>query len=76
MGQEKDDVTVAMVVGLYIGSAYFFTSSTSFANPAITIARSLTDTFTGIHPLNIFGFMVSQIIGCLLATILYKKITK
>lgn len=76
MGQEKDDATVAMVVGLYIGSAYFFTSSTSFANPAITIARSLTDTFTGIHPLNIFGFIISQIFGCLLATMLYKKITK
>jgi Glycerol uptake facilitator and related permeases (Major Intrinsic Protein Family) len=74
MSQDKDDVIVAVLVGLYIGSAYFFTSSTSFANPAITIARSLTDTFTGINPSNIFGFISSQIIGALLATILYKKV--
>ena len=74
MSQYKDDVIVAVLVGLYIGSAYFFTSSTSFANPAITIARSLTDTFTGINPSNIFGFISSQIIGAFLATILYKKV--
>ena len=74
MSQDKDDVIVAVLVGLYIGSAYFFTSSTSFANPAITIARSLTDTFTGINPSNIFGFISSQIIGAFLATILYKKV--
>ena len=73
MSQDKDDVIVAVLVGLYIGSAYFFTSSTSFANPAITIARSLTDTFTGINPSNIFGFISSQIIGAFLATTLYKK---
>ena len=74
MSQDKDDVIVAVLVGLYIGSAYLFTSSTSFANPAITIARSLTDTFTGINPSNIFGFISSQIIGAFLATILYKKV--
>ena len=73
MSQDKDDVIVAVLVGLYIGSAYFFTSSTSFANPAITIARSLSDTFTGINPSNIFGFILSQIIGAFLATVLYKK---
>ena len=73
MSQDKDDVIVAVLVGLYIGSAYFFTSSTSFANPAITIARSLTDTFTGINPSNILGFILSQIIGAFLATVLYKK---
>ena len=73
MSQDKDDVIVAVLVGLYIGSAYLFTSSTSFANPAITIARSLTDTFTGINPSNIFGFISSQIIGAFLATTLYKK---
>ena len=73
MSQDKDDVIVAVLVGLYIGSAYFFTSSTSFANPAMTISRSLTDPFTGMNPSNIFGFILSQIIGAFLATTLYKK---
>ena len=69
----KDDLTVGVLIGLYIGSAYFFTSSTSFANPAITIARSLTDTFTGIHPSNIATFMLAQFIGSYLATKTYIK---
>ena len=54
-------------VALYITAAYWFTSSTSFANPAITIARSLSDTFAGIAPVSVPGFMVSQIAGALIA---------
>jgi glycerol uptake facilitator-like aquaporin len=54
---------VAMAVGLYITSAYWFTASTSFANPAVTIARALTDTFAGIAPANVVGFIVAQVIG-------------
>ena len=50
-------------VGAYIGSAYFFTSSTSFANPAVTIARTLSDTFTGIKPSSAPMFVLMQLVG-------------
>ncbi|MEI6441157.1 MAG: MIP/aquaporin family protein [Alphaproteobacteria bacterium] len=53
----------ALMVGLYITSAYWFTASTSFANPAVTIARSLSDTFAGIAPSSAPGFIVAQLIG-------------
>ena len=55
---------VATAVGCYIAAAYWFTSSTSFANPAVTLARSLTDTFTGIAPTNVVGFIAAQIVAC------------
>jgi glycerol uptake facilitator-like aquaporin len=55
------------MVAAWIGAAYWFTSSTSFANPAITIARSLTNTFTGIAPANVPGFIVAQLLGALAA---------
>jgi glycerol uptake facilitator-like aquaporin len=54
-------------VGLYITSAYWFTSSTSFANPAVTIARSLSDTFTGIAPADVLPFVVAQSAGMIAA---------
>jgi glycerol uptake facilitator-like aquaporin len=54
---------VPYVVGLYITSAYWFTASTSFANPAVTIARSLSDTFAGIAPSGVALFIVAQLIG-------------
>ena len=50
-------------VGAYIGGAYFFTSSTSFANPAVTLARTLSDTFAGIEPASVPAFVVSQLAG-------------
>jgi glycerol uptake facilitator-like aquaporin len=62
---------VALAVGAYITSAYWFTSSTSFANPAVTIARSLTDTFSGIRPTDVPLFLVAQIIGATAATLLF-----
>ena len=58
---------VAPAVGLYITSAYWFTSSTSFANPAVTIGRTFTDTFTGIDPGNVLFFITAQFIGAFLA---------
>ena len=58
---------VAPAVGLYITSAYWFTSSTSFANPAVTIGRMFTDTFTGIDPSNVIFFITSQLIGAYIA---------
>jgi glycerol uptake facilitator-like aquaporin len=60
---------VPYAVGLYITSAYWFTASTSFANPAVTIARSLSDTFAGIAPAGVFGFIVAQLLGTAVAII-------
>lgn len=61
-----------VVIAGWIGSAYLFTSSTSFANPAVTLARGFTDTFSGIAPSSIAGFVVAQLIGALLGTLLGK----
>lgn len=58
---------VATAVGLYITSAYWFTSSTSFANPAVTIARSISDTFAGIAPRDVPIFILAQLLGALAA---------
>jgi glycerol uptake facilitator-like aquaporin len=58
---------VAYAVGGYIAAAYWFTSSTSFANPALTVARSLTDTFAGIRPSSVPPFVVMQLIGAVVA---------
>ena len=60
---------VPYAVGLFITAGYWFTSSTSFANPAVTIARSLTDTFSGIMPAAVPGFILAQIIGAVIATL-------
>ncbi len=61
---------VAWLVGLYITAAYWFTSSTSFANPAVAIARSLSDTFSGIRPLDLPAFVLAQCVGAIVATAL------
>ena len=61
-------------VGLYIASAYWFTASTSFANPAVTIARSLSDTFAGIAPGDVPPFIVAQFVGALVAIVLARWI--
>jgi len=60
---------VSYMVGLYITAAYWFTASTSFANPAVTIARSLTDTFSGIYPPHTPGFILAQLVGAVVATL-------
>ena len=57
-----------MAVGLYITAAYWFTSSTSFANPAVTIARSLSNTFAGIAPADVAAFIAVQLVAAVLAT--------
>jgi glycerol uptake facilitator-like aquaporin len=70
---------VPAAVGAYIGAAYFFTSSTSFANPAITVGRMFSDTFAGIAPSSVPGFVVAQLVGGVVAIgvirILYPEIT-
>jgi len=63
----RTPAAVPYAVGLYITSAYWFTASTSFANPAVTIARSLSDTFAGIAPQGVPAFIAAQIAGALLA---------
>jgi glycerol uptake facilitator-like aquaporin len=62
------------MVAAWIGAAYWFTASTSFANPAITIARSLTDTFAGIRPLDVPGFVAGQLVGAVLALLVARSL--
>ena len=63
---------VPFVVGAYITAAYWFTSSTSFANPAVTLARSLSDTFAGIRPGDVPAFAIAQFAGGIAATVLFR----
>jgi glycerol uptake facilitator-like aquaporin len=62
--------SVAWLVGLYITAAYWFTASTSFANPAVAIARSLTNTFAGIRPVDLPGFIIAELCGAIVALLL------
>jgi glycerol uptake facilitator-like aquaporin len=62
---------IAYAVGLYISAAYWFTSSTSFANPAVTVARSLSDTFAGIDPGSVPAFVIAQLIGAATALLFF-----
>jgi glycerol uptake facilitator-like aquaporin len=64
-GIRFDRKAVPWLVGLYITAAYWFTASTSFANPAVAVARSLTDTFSGIRPVDLPGFIIAELIGAL-----------
>ena len=63
--------TTPFAVAAYITAAYWFTSSTSFANPAVTLARSMSDTFAGIRPVDAPGFIVAQLVGAACATVLF-----
>lgn len=63
---------VPFAVGAYITAGYWFTSSTSFANPAVTLARAASDTFTGIRPADAPGFIVAQLTGAMAATLLFR----
>ena len=67
---------IALIVASYIGAAYWFTSSTSFANLAGTIGRMFSDSFAGISPENVFSFGLAQIIGSIIAFIVYKYFFK
>jgi glycerol uptake facilitator-like aquaporin len=62
--------SVPWLVGLYITAAYWFTSSTSFANPAVALARSLTNTFSGIRPVDLPGFVAAELAGAVVALML------
>ena len=71
--QEK---LIAIAVAAWIGSAYFFTSSTSFANPAVTIGRIFSDTFAGIQPGSVIPFIIAQLVGAALGVVVVKALTK
>lgn len=70
-GLRFNAVAIPWLVGLYITAAYWFTASTSFANPAVAIARSFTNTFSGIRPLDLPAFIVAQLIGAALAVAIF-----
>ena len=69
-GIRFERASVPWLVGLYITAAYWFTSSTSFANPAVAIARSMTNTFAGIRPVDLPGFVIAELGGALAAMLL------
>lgn len=69
-GLKFNRTAIPWLVGLYITAAYWFTSSTSFANPAVAIARSLTNTFSGIRPIDLPGFIVAELCGAVVALLL------
>ncbi|HEX4183746.1 MAG TPA: MIP/aquaporin family protein [Caulobacteraceae bacterium] len=71
----RSDAT-PMIVGLYITSAYWFTASTSFANPAVTIARSMSNTFAGIAPTSAPTFIIAQLVGAVTASVLFGWLLK
>lgn len=68
----RQAATTPFAVGAYITAAYWFTASTSFANPAVTIARAFTNTFAGIRPIDVPAFVVAQALGGTLATVLFR----
>lgn len=68
----KNPSVAPFAVGAYIAGAYWFTSSTSFANPAVTLARAASDTFAGIRPADVTGFVAAQFIGAIAATALFQ----
>lgn len=71
----RRSAAVALAVAAYITAAYWFTASTSFANPAVTLARSASDTFAGIRPIDAPGFIAAQLVGAIVATILFRWLT-
>ena len=73
LSKQKPEM-VAAAVGLYVGSAYWFTSSTSFSNPAVTIARTLSNTFTGIVPSDVIPFILAQLTGTFIVYLIYKYV--
>ena len=76
LGTGKRAAVVPLTVAAYITAAYWFTSSTSFANPAVTIARCLTDTFSGIAPADVPAFILAQLLGAMTASLLFRWLGK
>jgi glycerol uptake facilitator-like aquaporin len=76
LGSKFHSKLVPIMVAAYITAAYWFTSSTSFANPAVTIARSLSDTFAGIRPTDILPFIIAQMLGAIAAALIFDWLIK
>ena len=74
--RENDETSVALSVAFYIMAGYWFTPSTSFANPAVLIGRVFTDTFTGIAPSSFLFFLLGQLLGALFSLLIYKSLKK
>ena len=74
LGMRHRPAAVPALVASYIFAAYWFTASTSFANPAVTLARSLTRTFAGIRPVDVAGFVLAQVVGALVAVLVAAKL--
>lgn len=74
--KQRNSAIVAAAVAAFIAAAYWFTSSTSFANPAVTLARALTPTFTGIVPTDVPPFIGAQCVGALIAVIFVQYVTR
>ena len=74
--RENDETSVALSVAFYIMAGYWFTPSTSFANPAVLIGRVFTDTFTGIAPSSFLFFLLGQLLGALFSLLIYKGLKK
>ena len=72
----SQDKLIPVAVAAWIGSAYLFTSSTSFANPAVTIGRVFSDTFAGINPASVLPFIIAQLVGAMLGVALVKGVTR
>jgi glycerol uptake facilitator-like aquaporin len=72
----KNDTHIALAVAAWIGSAYLFTSSTSFANPAVTVGRIFSDTFAGIEPGSVAPFVLAQLIGAAIGVLLAKPLVR
>ena len=75
-GLRFDEKAIPWLTGLYITAAYWFTASTSFANPAVALARSLTNTFSGIRPLDLPGFVLAEFLGALCALALMNRLLR
>ena len=71
---QKHETKIPVLVSAYISAAYFFTSSTSFANPAVTVARTLSDSFAGIAPASVLPFIAAQVIGAVLGLLLSQSL--
>ena len=74
--RENDESSIAIAVALFITAGYWFTSSTSFANPMVTTARIFTDTFTGINPISVPYYILGQTVGTFLSFFIFKFYTK
>jgi glycerol uptake facilitator-like aquaporin len=76
LSKRNQGTLIPVAVATWIGSAYFFTSSTSFANPAVTVGRTFSDTFAGIAPISVLPFIAAQLVGAVVGLVIVRVVTK